>query len=208
MVNYYLAIAMAITSLSAHAENDMEFTLQFNKAFEHTMGHEGKFQRNEKDRGNWTSGKIGVGELKGTKWGISAAKYPMVNIMALKRHDAKKIYYRDYWQPYNYGQLQVINLSNKVFSNTVVMGPSSSHKILQRALRACGTYTPADGLIGPDTWFKANEYGVSDCYETLDAAFNSETAAHFRMVAIAKPVTKVFLAGWLNRAYEDDKGIK
>jgi hypothetical protein len=35
----------------------------------------------ERDPGNWTGGAIGKGELRGTKWGISAQTYPQIDIL-------------------------------------------------------------------------------------------------------------------------------
>jgi hypothetical protein len=46
----------------------------FDRAFEETIGLEGGFSRNPDDNGNWTGGRRGLGELKGTKYGISAAQ--------------------------------------------------------------------------------------------------------------------------------------
>ena len=36
----------------------------FDKAFERVIGHEGLFQNDTKDRGNWTTGVIGQGSTK------------------------------------------------------------------------------------------------------------------------------------------------
>lgn len=44
----------------------------FDVVFERLMPHEGGFQCDPKDRGNWTGGRVGVGELKGTNRGIAA----------------------------------------------------------------------------------------------------------------------------------------
>ena len=38
----------------------------------HVFGHEGGLSLDPNDRGNWTSGVIGKGELKGTKFGIAS----------------------------------------------------------------------------------------------------------------------------------------
>lgn len=35
------------------------------------------------DKGNWTGGRVGVGQLKGTKYGISAAAYLHLGIKSL-----------------------------------------------------------------------------------------------------------------------------
>lgn len=49
------------------------------------------------DRNNWTGGKIGVGELKGTKYGICAAMHPDENIAGLTLDGARELYRRKYW---------------------------------------------------------------------------------------------------------------
>src|SRR5690606_37652502 len=69
----------------------------FDTCFKFTIGHEGGWGNDPRDRGNWTSGKIGVGELKGTKYGISAMSYPQLDIKNLTLDQAKAIYKRDYW---------------------------------------------------------------------------------------------------------------
>ena len=58
---------------------------------------EGGYTNDRRDRGNWTTGVIGKGELKGTKYGISAMSYPHLDIKNLTRAEAAAIYRRDYW---------------------------------------------------------------------------------------------------------------
>jgi hypothetical protein len=60
---------------------------------------EGGYSNDPRDHGNWTGGKQGVGVLKGTKYGISAASYPGLDIENLTMQQADDIYYRDYWVP-------------------------------------------------------------------------------------------------------------
>ena len=69
----------------------------FDQIFGLVLGHEGGFTVNPDDTGNWTGGARGVGELKGTNFGISAASYPHLDIPNLTVDDAKAIYRRDYW---------------------------------------------------------------------------------------------------------------
>jgi len=71
----------------------------FDRAFDFVVGAEGGFTRDPHDRGNWTSGNIGDGELRGTKYGISAMSYPNRDIPNLTIDDSKKIYECDYWHP-------------------------------------------------------------------------------------------------------------
>lgn len=58
---------------------------------------EGGYQNVANDAGNWTGGAVGVGENKGTNFGISAASYPHLDIRNLTIQQADEIYYRDYW---------------------------------------------------------------------------------------------------------------
>lgn len=66
-------------------------------AIESLLKVEGGFQDYYHDRGNWTGGAVGAGELRGTKYGISAASYPELDIRNLTRDDAVAIYARDFW---------------------------------------------------------------------------------------------------------------
>ncbi len=69
----------------------------FEMAVAVVLRHEGGFQRDPGDRGNWTGGAVGLGELRGTKFGISAASYPGEDIEGLTEERAREIYYKDFW---------------------------------------------------------------------------------------------------------------
>jgi lysozyme family protein len=58
---------------------------------------EGEFSDDPHDPGNWTGGRPGQGDLKGTKYGISAKSYPHLDIKNLTYEDALKLFYQDYW---------------------------------------------------------------------------------------------------------------
>lgn len=61
--------------------------------------HEGGYQNNPNDIGNWTGCAVGKGENKGTNFGISACSYPDLDIQNLSQAEAIAIYQRDYWVP-------------------------------------------------------------------------------------------------------------
>ena len=69
----------------------------FARAFRVVVGEEGGYTTNPADPGNWTSGQCGAGRCAGTKFGISAAAYPGLDIAGLSLGDAQAIYRRDYW---------------------------------------------------------------------------------------------------------------
>ena len=63
--------------------------MNFDKAFDRLIGHEGGFTNDSRDAGNWTGGKVGVGKLVGTKFGLSAATYPTLDIKNITIVEAK-----------------------------------------------------------------------------------------------------------------------
>lgn len=70
------------------------------------VGEEGEtLDLTHDDKGNWTGGEVGVGELRGSKFGVSAKTYPTVDIAALTRDGAKAIFVRDYWQKFSCDQM-------------------------------------------------------------------------------------------------------
>lgn len=117
----------------------------FDDSFAELIGNEGGYTTDRNDRGNWTSGQIGVGQLKGTKYGISAMSYPTLDIANLTLDAAKQIYRRDYWNKFNGDRLDPA-LAFQVFDGAVNSGVSAAVKWLQQAAG-----TPADGVFGPAT---------------------------------------------------------
>lgn len=121
----------------------------FDKAFELVIGHEGGFTDDRKDRGNWTSGRIGQGELKGTKYGISSMAYPDLDIKNLTLDQSKAIYKRDYWDKVKADELPA-GLDFLTFDCAVNHGITKGASMLQQAIRAS-----ADGRVGPQTLTRA-----------------------------------------------------
>lgn len=173
----------------------------FYQAVVESIDAEGGFSNNPKDNGNWTSGIVGKGELKGTKYGISAASYPDLDIENLTVDDAKSIYKRDWWDKYHYGAIESQELANKVFDVSINMGATQAHKLLQRATWTCNGYLSIkdDGKIGPATLSALN----SELHSiALLCAFKSEIAGFYRLLAKISTNDKENLSGWLkNRAY-------
>jgi lysozyme family protein len=119
--------------------------MNFDQAFEKLIGHEGGFQNDPNDRGNWTGGKKGEGELKGTKYGISAMSYPNEDIFYLTLDRAKWIYLRDFWNDVGCHLVPDI-LKFDLFDTAVNCGQLRARKFLQRSVGVRD-----DGVIGPGT---------------------------------------------------------
>lgn len=148
------------------------------------MGSEGGYDTNRKDRGNWTSGKIGEGELKGTKYGIAAHVYPHLDIKNLTLDQAKDIYLHDYWG------LRCDDLKPGLdyiyFDMCVNNGKGAATKLLQRGLGVA-----SDGIWGPKTQAALNAADPDDLIESI-----SDARVHYYQSLETFPV---FGRGWLNR---------
>ena len=121
--------------------------MNFDQAFDILIdpNHEGGFSMDPHDPGNWTGGKVNAGVCKGTKFGISAASYPALDIANLSRDDVKPIYQHDYWgragcdfvpDPIKYD----------LFDMAVNSGQGNAIRTLQRAVGA-----NPDGVFGQET---------------------------------------------------------
>jgi lysozyme family protein len=163
----------------------------FDKAFERLIGHEGKFTADPRDPGNWTGGREGRGELKGTKFGISAAAYPYLDIKNLTLEQAKAIYQEDYWDVIGRAHDAV---KFQLFDAAVNHGRGNAIRILQRAVKVAD-----DGEWGPrsqaalDTM--QNLYGHNDVLMRF-------MAFRFKFWASLQKFD-VYGRGWTNRGADN-----
>jgi len=88
---------------------------------------------NPNDPGNWTGGRKGVGQLKGTKYGIAANTYPKLDIRNLTLAQADAIYVRDYW-PKAWGNDWPEGFDQITYDATVNSGPGRGPLWTCRAL--------------------------------------------------------------------------
>ena len=159
----------------------------FERLFAIVVGIEGGYSAERADPGNWTGGAVGAGELRGTKFGISAAAYPTLDIANLTLADAQAIYRRDYWDRVCGDDLPP-PLALIVFDAAVNNGVARAARWLQRAGGVA-----EDGVIGPVT-LAAVTGGARD-----PAALCAEFLAQ-RLVFMASLLTwRDFGLGWARR---------
>lgn len=102
----------------------------FDAALDFTLKWEGGFSLDPADSGNWTGGAINSGELKGTKYGISAAAYPWMadKIKDLTVGEAAEIYRRDYWIPLKHPSNVAVPVGVVTFDAAVQHGVARTRK--------------------------------------------------------------------------------
>jgi lysozyme family protein len=123
-------------------------TNNFDIAFERLIGHEGKFSTDRQDPGNWTSGKVGQGQFKGTKFGIAANTYPHLDIRNLTLEQAKKIYYSDWWLKLSANSLP-FPVVYQLWDFAINSGIRRAVMELQQVVGFTGR--EVDGVMGPKT---------------------------------------------------------
>jgi lysozyme family protein len=107
-----------------------------------------KLSLDPNDRGNWTSGIIGIGELKGSKYGVSAAAFPHVDIASMTYDGAFDICMQHYWPAMNGDEIAAASqaLAMVMIDTAWNSGPKEAIELLQKALRVAD-----DGDFGPLT---------------------------------------------------------
>lgn len=167
----------------------------FEEAFARVVGHEGGFGDDQADHGNWTGGRVGQGELKGTKYGISAAAYPAEDIKNLTLARAKEIYRKDYWGPAGCDAVPDA-VKFHLFDMAVNQGVKAAIKALQHAV-----HETEDGILGPKTLQAINSTYVHQLLFRFAAA---------RLVAYTKADDTRWLRfgrGWIKRVSENMMGV-
>jgi lysozyme family protein len=154
----------------------------FNKCIEVILRHEGGFQKNPNDSGNYAHGK-----LIGTKYGISARAFPDLDIENLTPETAKKIYRIYYWNKMNLNEIDDDNKALQLFDHGVNAGVHRAVRMAQLVV----IETP-DGILGPKT-----ARAINDCIRFTEL-YKQQRIQYYQRLA-NNPKNKKFLKSWLKR---------
>lgn len=163
--------------------------MTFDDAFDRLISHEGGLSLDPRDPGNWTGGRVNVGELHGTKFGIAANTYPDVDIANLTLEQAKAIYYRDWWLKIGADEIDSA-IVFQMWDFAINAGMSTAKRALQRAVRVAD-----DGQIGPRTIAAVKAMTVTD----VISRFNAERLLFYTSLSTWGTYGK----GWTRRVAEN-----
>ena len=166
-------------------------SITFDEAFKRLIGHEGGYSTDRRDPGNWTGGRVGVGTLKGTKFGLAANTYPNLDIKNLTLSQAKAIYKKDWWDKLGADGMHSA-IVFQLWDFAINAGKSRAIKELQQAVGV-----PADGVIGPQTLAAVNSHDLNDVILSLTA----ERLKFYTSLSTFKTYGK----GWTNRVADNLK---
>jgi lysozyme family protein len=151
----------------------------FTQAVQKTLIHEGGFVNNPHDSGG------------ATKYGITQADMPGVNIKNLTQEQAVAYYQEHYWKPL-YSQINDQPLAEKLFDMGVLAGVKTAVRVLQLTMQSETAIVP-DGEFGEQTLADVNqETDLLPRYRTM-------LIQHFINIVNNKPEDGVFVQGWINR---------
>lgn len=128
------------------------------------LQHEGGYVNNPSDKG---------GE---TKYGITKARYPNLDIKTITKAQAIEIYRKDFYIPLKISSFTNINLALNVFDMGVNAGKSTAIRLLNEAKEIQSRNT---------------ESNIVDIYKELRKDYYKKVALNGN--------NKIFLKGWLNR---------
>lgn len=165
----------------------MKKDIKFKDVSAFLLNIEGGLSLDPDDNGNWTSGVVGKGILKGTKHGISAATYPNLDIKSLTKKQAEELYENDFWIKFNVESFPSF-IRPHYFDVCVNSGNSRAVKILQRAIGAV-----PDGIVGKETRRLLSGLTVKK--------FERQRSDFYVNHAILNPGKLKYLAGWIGRIF-------
>jgi lysozyme family protein len=151
----------------------------YKQAVQKTLTHEGGFVNNPLDHGG------------PTKYGITQADMPGVNIANITPDQAVDYYSQNYWKPL-YSQITDQLLAEKLFDMGVLFGVKTAVKMLQISMtNEIGLVS--DGQFGPNTLAAVNQSsGLLPGYKTV-------LIQHVVNIINVNPDQGAFINGWVNR---------
>jgi len=163
------------------------YPIIFDMCMEVIFKHEGGYQCDKDDLGNWT-GPNCTGVLKGTKYGIAARYFPNEDIKNLTKERAKQIYFEKYWMPMKLtGIVNAIHIL-EIFDMGINAGRGNAIRIAQRIVN-----TVPDGAMGNIT-----RNAINECDNFL-IKYKDARREYYKLRTILRPKNKKFLDGWLKR---------
>lgn len=141
-----------------------------------------------------------------TNFGISARRFPEIDLAQLTRGSAIELYRAHYWHPL-YERIDAQAVANKLLELTVHMAHADARpfwqgrlmgvQIVQQACRALGDREiSVDGMFGPQTLQAIR----LERPEALLAAIQVQQCRHYLTIADRDESQRKFLRGWLRRA--------
>ena len=131
-----------------------------------------------------------------TKYGVSKAAFPDVDIANLTYDLAAQIWLDNFWTPNRVGEIVNQELANKLLNMIGNSNPRVVVRQFQTAINICGGSLNVDGLIGTATIDTANSCN----YRWLLSVFKNIRIEYYIELVDRDPNKIRYLKGWVARA--------
>lgn len=123
-----------------------------------------------------------------------------LDIRDLPEADAIQIYKTQWWDKYNYGEINDQSLATKIFDLAVNMGGITANKLLQQAcnILSGNNCVEVDGILGVMSLAVINKLNPVATLQTL----RQQAIQYYQNLVANNPSLSKFLNGWLNRVEE------
>lgn len=161
----------------------------FKEAFEEVMEIEGGYVNHKDDPGGATN--FGITEALARRNGYKG------DMRNLKLHQARDIYYREFWLDQKYDRLKNRDIAIEMFDQAVNMGPARANRNLQKSYNLLFDNRIAeDGIIGPNTLRVVNRCSKPTALFNL---LNGYQIMHYINLAENSAKYRSFIRGWVNK---------
>jgi lysozyme family protein len=164
----------------------------FKEAFEEVMEIEGGYVNHKDDPGGATN--FGITKAVARRNGYEG------NMRDLKLHQARDIYYHEFWLDQQYNKIKNRDIAKEMFDQAVNMGPGRANRNLQKSYNLLfDDEISVDGVIGPNTLKAINHCGKPISLFNL---LNGYQIMHYINLAEKSEKYKSFIRGWVNKRIE------
>jgi lysozyme family protein len=183
----------------------------FSQAWSLTDLHEGGYQDNYLDTGNFCSGYDSGFDIVGTNHGITCNTYfayygfyaTKESMKLLTSSDAGKIAEYLYWDKYNLASIPIQGIANQVFDFLFHFSYRTASDLIQMAILQAGGHLPEygnDKQFGSETLFAIIQLCNLGKADLLNQKLIDVRTDYYNNRVISIPSQAVFIDGWINRA--------
>ena len=162
------------------------------------LKHEGGLSDDKNDAGGITNYGISLRFLKLNKIDVDGdGDVDRDDVIHLTKDEATRIYLKQWWDKYDYRQINAPAISTKVMDGSVNMGAKQIHKIVQRALNKILPHPIViDGSFGKQTYYAINSVNAFLLLQKI----REEEKLFYLHIINTHTQYACFKKGWLARA--------
>ncbi len=207
LVALFIVLGLIACAVFAPITKDDSFTIQvpdrkaqerFESALNVVLEHEGGASNDKDDPGGATQWGITLKLLKELNYDVDKdGEVDEEDVFKLTRTDADKIYLKDFWDKYNFENIQDLDIATKLFDTCVNIGPTHTDRLIRSTFNTILTdKVSANGPIDEEILYMLNMVYP----EVFLKQFRKDQASYYLALIKKNPKLEKYKIGWLRRA--------